>query len=237
MSVFDGVPEDLLAFFTQHEKDMIDTHFEAVQKLVSGEALAASDKQEQLLRVNSGEQRPSTGFEVAWARFNALKAALVNRKQLHARIAELEMAVTEAHKESIRVDINAKVKYQRLLEEKQAVHETVQGLRDELAYVTGLYETTHDYHQAAIAHSALHEKDRDHEVKTLLAELDKAYAKIRRYELDQGIPYTQPDRFTRMDPKEIPVVAHEAMPPAAPNTTAWRCQACDRSLEFCTCAN
>lgn len=237
MSVFDGVPEDLLAFFTEHEKDMIDTHYEAVQKLVSGEAAAANDKQEKLLQVDSGNQKPSTGFEIAWARFNALKGAMANRKRMQERIEELEAAVIEAQKEAIRVDINAKVKYQRLLDEKQALHETVQGLRDELAYVNGLYETAHDEHHAAIAHAALHEKDRDHEINALLAELDKAYAKIRRYEMDNGMFYTQPDRFTRLDPKDIPVVTYEAMPPAEPSTTAWQCQACGRSIDMCVCAN
>lgn len=234
MSVFDGVPEDLLAFFTEHEKEMIDTYHDAVQKLVSGEVIAANEKQEKLLQVDSGHQKPSSGFEIAWARFNALKGSMADRKRMQERIDQLE---AEAQKDAIRVDINAKIKYQRLLDEKQAVLATVEGLRDELAYVNGLYEVAHDDHQAAVTHAALHEKDRDHEIKALLTELDRAYAKIRRYELDQGIPYTQPDRFTRLDPKEIPVVTYEAIPPAEPSTTAWQCQACGRSIDLCVCAN
>lgn len=237
MSVFDGVPEDLLAFFTEHEKEIIDTHYEAVQKLLSGEAVAANEKQENLLRVDSGRQKPSTGFEIAWARFNALKKAMENRKNTQGRIEVLEAAVTEAQKETTRVDSNAKVKYQRLLDEKCAIQKNVQELRDELAYVNWLYESTHDEHQGAIAHAALHEKDRDHEINALLGWLDNAYAKIRRYELDQGIPYTQPDRFTRLDLKEIPVVTYETMPPLEPSTTAWQCQACGRPIDFCVCAN
>lgn len=67
MSVFDGVPEDLLAFFTEHEKEMIDTYHDAVQKLVSGEVIAANEKQEKLLQVDSGHQKPSSGFESARA--------------------------------------------------------------------------------------------------------------------------------------------------------------------------
>ncbi len=237
MSVFDGVPADLLGFFTEHEKEMIDQYWQATERLVSGEVVAENDKQERLLQVDSGLLRPTSGFEVAWVRFKALKDALAVRRQMTQRLSEMEDAVRKAQEDAIRIDINAKAKYKHLLDEKAAVLATIEDFKDQVKYFNGLYEVTHDELQEAIGHAALHEKDRDYEINALLIELDRVYAKIRRYEMDNGMFYTQPDRFTRLDPKGIPVVTYEPMPPAESSTMSSRCEACGRPISFCACAN
>ncbi len=230
MSAFDGIPDYLSQVLTDHEKELIERYLGEALDLISGITSPTTEKQKRFLRVDSGAEKPASGFELAWLRFKILKRITEDKAEYKKKILELEAVNKSLVNEKNQLVLEAKKLYDRQVKE-------LMTLRERLTYSEQTSRRSDLQNQLSASDLEREIRALNNEQAVLRDYLDTAYQKIRQYETALSIKFTLPEQFTSKPAVNPPVIKYEPMPAPTPSNLPHVCEACFRPVDFCICGN
>lgn len=231
MSVTDDLPEDFLLLLTVRQRELINNHYEKIIALTRGEVAPLNSLQERFARVDAGLEKPLSDFEFAWIRFKFLRSLHERVRGDSKKISELEFDKRELIENIKKLDIKFRLLYQRTLDDrlnfKRQSNESEEASAGASKELYAIKNTVSELNTEVRALEG--------EVRVLRNLLDNAYTKIRKYEVELGVEFTLPEKFSNKDSQPPSRILFESMPPTAPSDLFDKCQSCFRPINFCIC--